>query len=365
MLPGYSLKTMRDALNNNRGMALLITLTIITVVVASTMELNRSVRTSVTSMGTTRDRFTLSHMAESGIHAAMAMLVEDRMVSTTDTVQEDWANPEKIAEVLSEIPFEEGSLDVTITDELSRIQVNALATFPGARAFNNSQYQMWDRFLHLLVSQNESLQEIEPSMVINSTKDWLDSGDDDAITGLNGAETDYYEDLDPPYQCKNGPLTHISELLLVRGVTPDLFQALGGVQGIGSFLTVHGMKRSRENTFTYGGKVNISTAELPVLAAVMPAGFEELAPFIYEYRIEKSASEYIHDLTSPTWYRNVPGSSDLEIDTSIITTSSDIFRIAAVATLNGVELTSTAVVQRQKMPKSGKWQCKVVRWQAG
>jgi general secretion pathway protein K len=355
----------RGMLNSNRGIALLITLSFITVVVAAAMELNRRVRSSVMSAGTTRDRITLSHLASSGVHAAMAMLVEDRMQSATDTVQEDWADPGKIAETLLEIPFEEGAVDVTITDELGKIQLNALAKFPGARTFNNAQYQLWDRFLHLALTQDESLQEIEPSMIINSVKDWLDSGDDDAITGLNGAESDYYEDLYPPYQCKNGPFTHVSELLLVRGVTADLFVTFGGTQGISSFLTAQGMENTDGNTFTYAGKINISTAELPVLAAMMPPGYEELAPYISEYRIEKSGSEYMHDLSSPTWFRDVPGASDIDIDPNLITASSDVFRILAVAVLDDVETTTTVIVQREKAPKSGKWRCRILSWQEG
>lgn len=354
-----------DTLKNGRGMALLITLSIITVVVAATLELNRQVRSSVVSTGTTRDRFTLSHMAESGIHAAMAILVEDKMASATDTVQEDWANPEKIGEVLGDIPFEDGTVSVSITDELGKIQLNGLAVFPGARSFNDSQYQLWDRFLYLLLSRDDTLEDVEPSMIINCVKDWLDSGDDDAITGLNGAETDYYEDQDPPYQCRNGPFTHVSELLLVRGVTSDLFHILGGTQGISSFLTIHGMKHAGGNRFTYDGKINISTAELPVLAALMPSGYEELAPFVYEYRIEKTGSEYLHDLSSPTWYRDVPGFGDINLDPNIVTTASDIFRIVAVATLDDIEMTTTAIIHREKAPKSGKWRCKILVWQAG
>ena len=352
-------------LRNNRGIALLITLSVITVLVAASLELNRKVRSSVISTETTQNRFILSSMAESGIQAAMAMLVEDKMTSTTDTVQEDWANPEKIAEILGDIPFEEGTVSVNIIDELGKIQLNGLAVFPGARSFNDAQHQLWDRFLHLPVSQDDTLEDIEPSMIINSVKDWLDSGDDDAITGLNGAETDYYEDLDSPYQCKNGPFTHISELLLVRGITSELFGMLGGTQAISDFLTVHGMKPAANSTFTFDGKINISTAELPVLAAIMPSGYEELAPFVYEYRIEKSETEYLHDLSRATWYKDVPGSSGIDLDPDIITTASDIFRIVAVATLDDIEMTTTTIVHREKAPKSGKWRCKVLVWQAG
>jgi len=266
-----------------------------------------------------------------------------------------------------DIPFEQGKLHVTIADEMAKIQLNSLVYWNGPNTFqfNESQHQLWSRFLDLILSKEESLQETEAPMIINSIKDWLDSGDDDAITGLNGAESDYYEALDPPYTCKNDRFAHISELLLVRGVTPELFIPLGGTQGLSSFLTVYGLKAMDNNAFAFEGKININTADLPVLSAILPEGYSELAPVIYEFRIEKSASEFLHDLSNPSWYKNAPGCGDIEIDPNLITTSSDIFRIDARASLDEVEITVVAIVHREIIPETGKWTCKVLHWQAG
>jgi general secretion pathway protein K len=352
---------------NNHGVALIITLSVVAVVVATALELNHTVRQSLLSAETNRNRSSLNYMATSGIHAAMAILAKDRKNSATDSVQEDWANPEKIQEVLQDIPFQEGTCNVSITDEMGKIQLNALVQWNGPNKFqfNGSQHQLWSRFLGLIISQEESLQDTEASMIINSIKDWIDSEDDDAITGLNGAESDYYEDLDPPYACKNDRFTYISELLLVRGVIPELFAILGGSQGLSSYLTVYGMKATDNNAFTYDGKININTADLPVLAAILPEGDTDLAPLLFEYRIETSESEFIHDLTNPGWYKDVPGFSDIEIDANLITTASDIFRIDATAGLDDVELTVTAIIQREIVPETGKWNCKVLNWQTG
>ena len=49
--------------------------------------------------------------------------------------------------------------------------------------------------------------------------DWRDT--DDTVSGL-GAENAYYQALTPGYACKNGPFDTVEELLLVRGVTPEL-----------------------------------------------------------------------------------------------------------------------------------------------
>ncbi len=55
--------------------------------------------------------------------------------------------------------------------------------------------------------------------VANAIVDWIDPDDNPRS---NGAESDYYTSLQPPYRCKNGPLDSLEELLLVRGVTPQL-----------------------------------------------------------------------------------------------------------------------------------------------
>ncbi len=49
--------------------------------------------------------------------------------------------------------------------------------------------------------------------------DWIDTDDQ---TREFGAETEYYSTLNPPYLAKNGPLSTLEELLLVKGVTPSL-----------------------------------------------------------------------------------------------------------------------------------------------
>ena len=349
---------------NNRGIALLVTLTIITVLIAASLEMNRRMRSVIFSAAATRDRITLLQMASTGIHAAEAMLVKDKNDSDSDSLQEDWADPEKISQVLQDVPFENGAVALTISDELGKIQVNSLVTYPGGRNFNASQQMMWDRFLTNFIARNASLERTEPATIINPLKDWLDSGDDDAITGLTGAESDYYRDLDPPYACRNGPLAYISELELVKGFTPEISRGTAGIPGISRYITVFGMTVADNHLFTFGGKININTADVPVLAAILPFGQEDFAQAIYDYRQETSDNIYIHDLTQPNWYKNVPGLSEIKIDPNLITTASDIFRIESVAKLNDMKMTITAVIQREKNSEIGKWDCRVLHWQA-
>jgi general secretion pathway protein K len=59
-------------------------------------------------------------------------------------------------------------------------------------------------------------------IIISSVQDWIDPDDD---TRIGGAESDYYQGMDPPYVAKNGPIDDLSELLMIRGIrdNPELY----------------------------------------------------------------------------------------------------------------------------------------------
>ena len=93
--------------NNNRGIALLITLSVITLLVVTTLELHRKVRSAVLASDTAKGRFRLTQTAASGVHVGMAALVMDKEDSDIDSIQEDWASKEKMDALLMDFPFEE------------------------------------------------------------------------------------------------------------------------------------------------------------------------------------------------------------------------------------------------------------------
>jgi len=356
-------------LGNNRGMALLLTLSIITLLVVVSLELNRQVRSAVYSIAAARDRTALSHMAVSGIHLAMAVLVEDKIKSETDTLQEDWADDEKLNRLLDDFPFDDGRVQVHITDEMGKIQVNAIVRFPDKNIPNDPQMFLWERFLENVIADDENFDEVEPRAIVNALKDWIDAGDDDAVTGLTGAESDYYKDIDAAYSCRNGRMPHLSDMVWVKGVTHDLFYGVDGNTGISEYVTVHGMQDAGGGGFAHSGRINISTAPLQVLTALMPLGSEGFAQAIVDHREEMSGTEYVNDISGRTWYTDVPGISALDGQNlsefqSLITTSTDIFSIEAKAERGDIKQVLNAVVQREQDKKTGKWKCRVLSWEA-
>jgi len=348
---------------DNRGIALLITISVTTILVAAVLEYNRRARFAIISTAAVRDHLTMSNMANAGVYAAMALLVKDRSESDLDSLQEDWANPEKIDEILQEITFEKGKLSVTITDELSKIQINALVSFPDSRRLNQSQAMLWDHYLRYIGSEEQLQEDSEPVAIVNSVKDWLDSGDDDATTGLSGAESNYYEDLDPPYASRNGPIPDLNELLLIKGITPELYYGQGETPGLSQYMTVYGMTVGAGTSFNWPGRININTAALPVLAALLGIENEEMAQSLYDFRQEIMAGKDVNDISNTKWYKEIPGFGDIAMDPKLITVSSDVFRIESEAAVNNIKSSVTAVIQRVQTPQSGKWTCKILSWQ--
>jgi general secretion pathway protein K len=345
-------------------MALLITLSVMAVIVSVALEVNKRTRFSVTSTAVVRDRMNLYYMACSGIEAGRAMLIHDKSTSKRDSIQEDWANPEKVQAVLAELPFDNGRVDVDISDEMGKIQINALVQFPEGRRLNVEQEKLWSNFLGNVATEDNLPEDSTPNAVINSVKDWLDSGDDGMITGITGAESAYYEDLDPPYRCADGPFKHVQDLFLVKGISPEIFgRPADDIERTAvemqTYFTVYGMKAlGGEGQFTFEGKININTAEPEVVAALLPPGNVDLAQVICDFREEKDDTEYANVLDEK-WYLNCPGCRSSGINEKLLRLDSDYFRITSTATLNEMSMTLTAVVHRET-DRDGRIICRIL-----
>lgn len=77
----------------------------------------------------------------------------------------------------------------------------------------------------------------ESSSIANSILDWIDEDD---LRRADGAETDYYMSLPDPYLPKNNMIQDIRELLLVKGVTRDIFYGSEDHPGLVHFFSVRG-----------------------------------------------------------------------------------------------------------------------------
>ncbi len=134
--------------------------------------------------------------------------------------------------------------------------------------------------------------------IVNCILDWIDPDD---TPRSSGAENDYYSTLNPPYRCKNGPLSTPEELLLVKGVTPPLFlgndrnrngildpgedDGTGVVnQGWSAYLTVYSRELNLASDLT--PRIYVNSSDLNTLNTNLQSVLgQDLANFIIMYRL--------------------------------------------------------------------------------
>lgn len=344
---------------NDKGVALLMTLAFITLAISLAVETNRQSRFAIEGTDAVQNRIRAGQMATAGVHGAMALLIQDRYTSETDHLKETWAEPEELAQAIDSVSFADGRLEVSITDEMARIQVNALVDFPQSRQFNPQQQQIMERLIDLTRKKIDVQNDGSATDIVNALKDWLDTGDDDAITGLNGAESDHYQALDPPYTSRNGPMRHIDELARIKGVSKALYGGDDEIQGLKEHLTVYGAAKTARGEFSFSGRVNLNTASLPVIAALLPPEYSDLAEAIIRYRDEAEAVV----LEGRNWYQEIPGAAGLELAADAITLSTNIFRVRATAISGTIQRVVSAVVERQIAADGEGWTCRILSWE--
>ena len=343
---------------DQRGVALLMTLAFLALAVSIVLELNLRARDALGLAAAYRDRFQMTQVAAAGVHAAMAVLAQDGSSTPTDHPKEAWALEETWAEVVEALSLEGIHLEVGIEDEMAKIQINALVTFPGGHDFRPKQQRILHNFIRRLQFASDNEGNATEVDIVNACKDWLDSGDDEAISGLNGAESDYYSMETPPIECRNGPMPDLHELLIIRGVTKGLFYGDATHAGLEKCLTVHGAIKGKDGGFFFPGRININTASENVIAALLPPESQELAAAIVDYR-DIVPPEI---LESTDWYRDTPGCGELVIDPNLITVKSNFFRIKSRVTSGSLQIITTAVVERLKDGESGRSICRILSW---
>ena len=204
------------------------------------------------------------YAARSGVELARLTLQEDD--PAYDARDEAWALLDEHPGYLSE--DDEGRFKGTIVDEASKIAINTL--IGEGDEPDQARLKQLERLFDLL--------EIDPELIY-AIVDWLDENHDE---GPGGAEDAYYAELFPPYPCKDGPLSSLEELLLVKGMTAEVFYGTQEKKGLIHYLTIY----SSED-----GKININTASPEVLQSLSDQIDEDMAQAIVDYLREEPYKE--------------------------------------------------------------------------
>lgn len=312
---------MRTLLGNDRGIALILTILIISLIVALTLQFNTSMRSDLEATANVRDGIKLGYVAKSGFNYALAVLLDDASEGSVDSLHEVWTDTKTLSENSASL-FDENRLEVKISDYSGRIQVNQLVDQNGE--YDAVQKGLLTRFL---TSPAFGLAPEEVDNMVDAIKDWIDG--DNEVTRF-GAEDPYYQTLENPYSCKNARLEFLEELLLVRGITREVFYGAEEKPGIANYLSPHG-----------DGKININTADPLVLNALSEDMDEWMVEDMVTYRNDKES-----DLSDPMWYKNLAGMGDVSIASALLVTSSTYFEVVSEGLQGDMAKRVAGVVKR-------------------
>ncbi len=165
---------------------------------------------------------------------AREILARDRRDNMVDHPGEPWST------ILPPLEVEGALVSGWIEDLQGRFNLNSLVDAAG-----NPHEVDVTRFRRLLRAL--SLDERLADAVI----DWIDRDAEPRFP--DGAEDEAYLAIAPSYRAANSPMAHPSELLLVRGFTPEIFEIL----------------QPHVHTLPASTTININTATAPVLMSVI------------------------------------------------------------------------------------------------
>lgn len=131
---------------------------------------------------------------------------DKRKKREVDHPGETWAKP------FPAFPVPGGGVQATLSDLQGRFNLNLLVQDSTVNAAAQNCLK------RLLVNLDL------PDNLDAALIDWMDS--DNEPNGVDGAEDDYYTRLPVPYRVANQPLSDVSELLLIKGFTPEVVEKL-------------------------------------------------------------------------------------------------------------------------------------------
>ncbi|WP_339671100.1 type II secretion system minor pseudopilin GspK [Dasania marina] len=196
----------------------------------------------------------------------------------------------------------------TLSDIQGRININTLQSASKGTAGDYTVPQ--ERFIRLLQTLNLAtpLDVFTAEEIANAVFDWLDVDNNERDPG--GAEAYYYSEATPPGRAGNRAMQSVSELRWVKGITPELYQALL------PHITLWG-----------NGKININTATEEVLRSLnkpkdlRPISQMDVAILVEAQQPEEGGYDDISVFTQPPL-------ADLKIDSSELAVNSEMFLLS-------------------------------------
>jgi len=172
------------------GVALIIVLWVLVILSMLVLSFAATVRVHTRASTNIGRRSTAYLSAVSGLERVMTELEGD--VTGYDGLDEAWVYLDSHDDELLQPP---NAYQVSVIDECSKLDINTASR---------------EALLALSGMTDE---------LVDAIIDWRDENDEPEPLG---AEDDHYQSLSPPYHCANRPFQTVEELLLVKGMIPEL-----------------------------------------------------------------------------------------------------------------------------------------------
>ncbi len=289
-------------MRSERGVALIVVLLVLALLAVVVTESAYSARLEASMVRAYRDGVVAQHLAEAGVHQAIREILSQAQVTAVDG---------------------DGALVFyrSLPGQTTPARVPALPRTRVALGAGEFSYRISDEAGRLGLNGADT----------NSLQDWQDANE---LHRAHGAESDFYLNLPVPYRARNGNLQDASELLQIRGVTPELYFGGGGRPGLGDLVTA-------VTTTT----VNLNTAPPLVLKA---------------YGLSDAEIGDVVQTRVRAPYPTVPG----RFAGRGFTVGSGAFRIEAEGLVGGIARSRIVAVVRRGRPGRG-LDLTVVSWRPG
>ncbi len=298
---------------DERGIALLLTLLVLTLLVALILEFDAEARREYRDAAAFRDHFKASVLARASVQAARAVLQQDLSRDKLagqlyDSPTDLWAFP------IRDYAIGDGLVTAQIEDERGKLNLNELAVVGDAK-IRKAKVQRVKRLFELL--------QINPELV-DAIVDWVDL---DEVPEPGGAESQYYQTLRPAYRAANGPLQTMLELRVIKGMTPEIIDKLSKV------ATVYPQEGE--------GWININTADPLVIQALDPGITQTMAAEIIQSRPFKTSQDLDRVSGAAEIMRTLRGTRAYDV-------KSDMFSARMTLTVNETTTSVAVVLQRDE-----------------
>lgn len=245
----------RQHLDSSSGSVLIMVLWILLATSMLALSFSASIRIEVDAARNVIEQKKAYYLSRAGIEYAIYKVIESQQIFLPNQrIQQgrlETLSPDLTGTLA--LRMSTGTAQVEISDETGKINVNLA---PSYLIYN----------LLVLVG----LDQPEADVITDSIEDWRDA---DNLYRPNGAESDYYQSLEVPYLAKNGVFDVPEELLLVRGITPEIYYGRKGLTDTGERVEYYGLQRYF-TTFTTINRINVNSAPLAVLASISELDFE-------------------------------------------------------------------------------------------